>query len=120
MGSTTQYKKPKRIFEDTGSVYPGTAYYVDLENVVSNRNQDLKTLIDCGRYFCIFAPRQSGKTTFFERFCHQLEKDPTYIPILLNFQSFRNIPRQQFYELIKDDLQEQLILLCQITRDRVL
>ena len=109
MGSTPEYKKPKRIFEDTGSVYPGSAYCVDLENVVSNRNQDLKTLIDCGRYFCIFAPRQSGKTTFFERFCHRLEKDPTYIPVLLSFQSFRNIPKQQFYELIKDDLQEQLI-----------
>jgi len=41
---------------------------------VKERKQDIKTLVDLGRYFSIFAPRQSGKTTFFEDFCHELEK----------------------------------------------
>ncbi len=59
------YKQPKRFFEDAGTVDPESAYHVELENVVNSRNQDLKTLVDMGRYFSIFAPRQSGKTTFY-------------------------------------------------------
>ena len=104
-----EYKKPRRIFEDSGTVNPGSAYCVDLENVVNTKNQDLKTIVDQGRYFSIFAPRQSGKTTFFERFCHRLEKDATYIPILVSFQSYKDIDKQQFYRLIQKDLYEQLI-----------
>ena len=78
------YRKPKRTFEDSGTVDPIRSYHVELENVVNTKNQDLKTMVDLGRYFSIFAPRQSGKTTFFEDFCQKLEKDPTYVPILLN------------------------------------
>ncbi len=63
-----KYRKPKRFFEDTGAVDPETAYHVELENVVNARNQDLKTMVDLGRYFSIFAPRQSGKTTYFVDF----------------------------------------------------
>ena len=46
-------------------------------------------MVDLGRYFSIFAPRQSGKTTFFEDFCHKLKKDTSYIPILLSFQDYK-------------------------------
>ncbi len=45
-------------------------------------------MVDLGRYFSIFAPRQSGKTTFLNYFSHNLEEDPTYITILLSFQSY--------------------------------
>jgi hypothetical protein len=41
---------------------------VAIENVVNSDNQDIKTMVDLGRYFSIFAPRQSGKTTFLEEF----------------------------------------------------
>ena len=71
------YRKPKRMFEKSGTVDPETSYYVPLENVVNTDNQDIKTMIDRGRYFSIFAPRQSGKTTFFEETCAQMQTDPT-------------------------------------------
>ena len=63
------------MFEDAGLVDPRSAYHVDLERVVNTKNQDVKTIVDWGRYFSIFAPRQSGKTTFLEGFCLELEKD---------------------------------------------
>ena len=63
------YKKPKRTFEKSGTVNPEVSYYVPLENVVNSDKQDIQTMIDRGRYFSIFAPRQSGKTTFFKETC---------------------------------------------------
>ena len=104
-----EYQKPKRIFEDAGIVDPSTAYHVDLENVVNTKNQDIKTMVDLGRYFSIFAPRQSGKTTFFEGFCEKLEKDSAYIPILLSFQNFKKLDKPLFYKRLQKNLSDRLI-----------
>ena len=104
-----QYKKPKRIFEDSGVVNPEEAYHVLLDNVANTKGQDIKTMVDIGRYFSIFAPRQSGKTTFFEDFCSQLETDPAYIPILLSFQNFKSLDTETFYGRIQKNLVEQLV-----------
>ncbi len=103
------YKPPKRIFEDAGLVDPRSAYHVELESVVNTRNQDLKTMVDRGRYFSIFAPRQSGKTTFFRDFCRKLEREPLYVALLLSFQDYKNISGQRFYQLIQKSLYRQLI-----------
>ncbi len=102
------YKKPERIFEDSGTVDPKMSYHIELENVVNTKNQDIKTMVDLGRYFSIFAPRQSGKTTFFEGFCHKLEKDPAYVAIMLSFQRHKNLDKQRFYKLIQKDFYSQL------------
>ena len=102
------YKKPIRIFEDSGTVDPRMSYHVELKNVVNTRKQDIKTMVDLGRYFSIFAPRQSGKTTYLENFCHTLEKDPAYVAIMLSFQKYRNLHRHRFYQLIQKDLYSQL------------
>ncbi len=102
------YRKPKRVFEDSGAVDPRMSYHVELENVVNTKNQDIKTMVDLGRYFSIFAPRQSGKTTFFEGFCSDLEKDTSYVAILLSFQDYKNLNSQRFYQLIQRDIYGQL------------
>jgi len=103
------YQKPKRMFEDSGTVDPRMSYHVELENVTNTKRQDIKTLVDLGRYFSIFAPRQSGKTTFFESFCHELEKDTVYVAILLSFQTYKNLDKQRFYQLIQKELCSQLM-----------
>ena len=103
------YRKPKRMFEDAGTVDPKMSYHIELENVTNTKDQDIKTLVDLGRYFSIFAPRQSGKTTFFEDFCHELEKDPAYVVILLSFQNYKNINSKIFYQLIQKNTYNQLI-----------
>jgi hypothetical protein len=102
------YSKPKRIFESSGTVNPESAYYVSLDNVTNTYKQDIKTMVDRGRYFSIFAPRQSGKTTFFKRMLDELHKDPTYIGIILNFQKYEELDKTQFYSQIEKKLYHQL------------
>ena len=103
------YRKPRRIFEKSGSVNPKASYYVSLENVVNTDKQDIKTMIDRGRYFSIFAPRQSGKTTFFKRICGELQKNSVYVAIILSFQDLKNLDKDQFYALMEKELYGQLI-----------
>ncbi len=66
-------------------------------------------MIDLGRYFSIFAPRQSGKTTFLKETCRQLHHDPTYVAILLSFHEFKSLDKSRFYALIEKYLYAQLI-----------
>ena len=68
----------------------------------------MKTMIDRGRYFSIFAPRQSGKTTFFKETCRELQKDPTYVAIILSFQHYEELDKTQLYALIEKSLYSQL------------
>ena len=103
------YRKPKRYFEKSGVVDPEASYYVRLENVTNMDNQDIKTMVDLGRYFSIFAPRQSGKTTYLETFCNDLQKAPGYVAIILSFQRYKNLEKQRFYQLIQKDLYSQLL-----------
>lgn len=103
------FKKPKRFFETSGTVNPQYAYSVTLDNVTSTLNQDLKTMIDLGRYFSIFAPRQSGKTTFLEGIRNQFHLDKTYVIIILNFQQYKDLNKNVFYTLIEENLYEQLV-----------
>lgn len=103
------YKRPRRFFEKSGVVDPEVSYYVPLENVVNMDKQDIQTMIDRGRYFSIFAPHQSGKTTFFEETCSQLHNDPTYVAIILSFEEFTDLDKKQFYALMEQELYNQLL-----------
>lgn len=107
--SEKKYRKPKRVFEKSGLVVPEMSYYVPLENVVNADKQDIQTMIDRGRYFSIFAPRQSGKTTFLTETCGQLHDDPTYAAIVLSFQQYKDLNKTEFYALIEKVLYSQLI-----------
>lgn len=104
----TVYRKPKRIFEDSGAVIPKKAYYVHLNNVTNTKKQNFKTMVDQGRYFSMFAPRQSGKTTFLERICKELHQNPTYIIIFLCFQNLNKVTKREFYREIEKELYTQL------------
>ncbi|KPA11315.1 hypothetical protein MHK_008479, partial [Candidatus Magnetomorum sp. HK-1] len=101
-------QKPRRTFEKSGLVIPDQSFHVYLENVTNTDNEDIQTMVDKGRYFTIFAPRQSGKTTFFYDFCRSIEGDPYYIAILLSFQTYQNLPGSEFYENVHTNIQEQI------------
>lgn len=105
----SEFKKPKRFFENSGEVNPEISYFVPLTQVTNTKNQDMKTMVDLGRYFSIFAPRQSGKTTFFEQFCKDLEKDITYIAIMLNFQACKSLEKVHFYQGLQKEIYQQLL-----------
>lgn len=97
------------MFEDAGTVNPKESYHVDLTNVTNTKKQTIKTMVDRGRYFSIFAPRQSGKTTFLDRFRQSLETDPTYIVILLSFEKYSRLTIEKFYARIQRALYRQLM-----------
>jgi hypothetical protein len=102
------YRKPRRTFEKSGPVNPEYSYYVSIENVANSDNQDIKTMVDLGRYFSMFAPRQSGKTTFLEEFCTELHKNPAYVAIILCFQDYNSLSKKEFYSELEQELYDQL------------
>ncbi len=109
LSNTKIYQKPIRFFEDSGAVNPKASYYILLDNVTNTKKQDMKSMVDQGRYFSMFAPRQSGKTTFFKRMRDQLHKDRMYIAIVLSFQQYQGLDKSQFYANIEEQLYKQLL-----------
>ena len=71
-------------------------------NIMSRRTVETADFINrvkAGRYIVLFAPRQTGKTTFFQLALETLTaEDPTYFPIQLDFQTMRNASPLAFYE----------------------
>lgn len=85
------------------------SYYVPLDNVVNADKQDIQTMIDRGRFFSIFAPRQSGKTTLLTETCEKLHEDPTYVAVLLSFQMYSDLSKDVFYAQVEKGLYTQLL-----------
>ena len=84
-----------RCFETRGPVYPEKNYVVPR----TEETADFINRIKMGRYIVLFAPRQTGKTTFFRCALDQLStEDPSYFPIQLDFQLLRNVSPTVFYE----------------------
>ena len=83
-----------KYFETRGPVDPAVHYVV-------SRPVELSALIHrikLGRYLVIFAPRQTGKTTFFRWALAALAAaDTTYFPIQLNFEVYAGYPAARFY-----------------------
>lgn len=77
-----------RWFETRGPVYPE-------DNYVVARTEELADFVDRlekGRYIVLFAPRQTGKTTFFRNALEVLgDKGNGYFPIQLNFEMYVDI-----------------------------
>ena len=72
------------------------------KNYVVSRTTELTDFIDRikqGKYLIIFAPRQTGKTTFFQFALDMLvAEDPTYVPIELNFEAYVGVAQSIFIE----------------------
>ena len=54
-----------------------------------------KELVNDKRYFTIWAPRQTGKSTYFRQLAVELEKQG-YKVAHINFESYRNSPEKTF------------------------
>ncbi len=84
-----------RCFGTYGRVRP-EQHYVVRRTV---ETADFINRVKAGRYIVLFAPRQTGKTTFFQLALETLTaEDPTYFPIQLDFQTMRNASPLAFYE----------------------
>jgi hypothetical protein len=96
----------RRTFETRGPVYKDRNYVVPRTSEIA----DLVERIKKGRYVVIFAPRQTGKTTFFRWTLDVLTaEDPTYFPIQLNFETFSNVSVEVFYDGLRRRIHEEII-----------
>lgn len=73
-----------RVFNTTGVCIPEKHYMVD----INGRLQQIKVLVDGGKYFTINRARQYGKTTTLRALAEMLRDE--YYVVLLDFQTFDN------------------------------
>ncbi len=88
-----------RYFNTSGPCYPEEHYTVMREDLVAEGRK----LVERGGFFTIFAPRQAGKSTYFQLLIRDLKSAP-YTPICISFENLKTATREEFY----DDLTEQL------------
>ena len=87
----------------------GTRGPVNLnEHYVVSRAEELADFINRvkeGRYIVLFAPRQTGKTTFFYNALDALvAEEPDYFPIQLNFEVYEGVEPAEFYADFHQDI----------------
>ena len=94
-----------RRFGTQGPVNPEKNYVVSRTEEMT----DFINRIKDGRYIVLFAPRQTGKTTFFKRALNTLAtEDLSYFPIQLDFQIQRNVSPAIFYQRLYEMMREQI------------
>ena len=83
-----------RRFWTQGPVNPQEHYVVSRSDEIV----DFIKRVEEGRYVVLFAPRQTGKTTFFRDALAALTEQTTdYFPIQLNFDVYKNVDLSTFY-----------------------
>ena len=93
-----------RRFGTQGPVNPKQHYVVSRSEELAEFIKRVKE----GRYIVIFAPRQTGKTTFFYAAMDILAaEEPTYIPIHLDFEAYKNLTPTDFYSNLTEDIREE-------------
>ena len=94
-----------RSFCTTGRVRPEQHYIVPRTEEIT----DFISRVKNGKYIVLFAPRQTGKTTFFRLALAALvAEDPTYFPIQLDFQTMRNAAPITFYQQLYYQINRQI------------
>ena len=83
------------------------------KHYVVSRTEELADFINrvkLGRYIVIFAPRQTGKTTFFQWALDALAADTTetYFPIELNFEVYEGYNASDFYTSLYETIYEEI------------
>ncbi|MXV74624.1 hypothetical protein F4Z99_10125, partial [Candidatus Poribacteria bacterium] len=94
-----------RRFGTQGPVNPEQHYVVARTEELTEFIKRVKE----GRYIVIFAPRQTGKTTFFYTAMDILAaEEPTYLPIHLDFEAYKNLTPADFYSNLTEDIREEI------------
>ncbi len=95
-----------RYFETRGPVSPDRHYVVSRQEELA----DFVMRVKEGRYIVLFAPRQTGKTTFFRAALKRLSTDtPGYFPIQLNFERYEDWTRDEFYRDFYKRVHENIV-----------
>ncbi|MEM7531029.1 MAG: AAA-like domain-containing protein [Chloroflexota bacterium] len=94
-----------RKFNTSGPCDPKRHYTIMREALVATG----QALVDNGHYFTIIAPRQAGKSTYFQLLFEEL-KQQDYLPIWVSFESLKTVNRDKFYRTFGRELKEELSL----------
>ena len=101
-------------FSTQGPVNPEQHYVVARTEELAEFIKRIKE----GRYIVIFAPRQTGKTTLFYAAMDILAaEEPTYLPIHLDFEAYKNLTPSDFYSNLTEDIREEIENLYQKRRE---
>ena len=99
-----------KTFGTRGPVDPAKNYVVQRTDEITDFIKRVKE----GRYMVIFAPRQTGKTTFFYRVLDVLAgEEEIYFPIQLDFEEYKNRSPADFYDCLYEDIHEEIEIVFQ-------
>ncbi|MDE0424303.1 MAG: AAA-like domain-containing protein [Candidatus Poribacteria bacterium] len=106
-----------RRFGTQGPVNPQEHYIVSRTEEIADFIERVKE----GKYIVLFAPRQTGKTTFFQAAVEALianfmtitetdavSQETTYFPIQLNFDVYKNLDLSRFYGHLYQQIREEI------------
>ncbi|MYB95717.1 hypothetical protein F4Y43_17855, partial [Candidatus Poribacteria bacterium] len=94
-----------KTFETRGPVDAARNYVVKRTTELA----DFIARVQQGRYIVIFAPRQTGKTTFFRWALEALrDEEITYFPIQLDFEEYKNFYPDDFYSYLQKDIYKEI------------
>ncbi len=91
-----------REFNTSGPCDPALHYTVMREALMLEGQKKVKK----GRFFTLFAPRQSGKTTFFKLLLNELEKD--FTTVWISFENLKTVSKEEFYQELNHKLHRGL------------
>ncbi len=88
-----------RRFNTSGPNIPKEHYTLIRQNIIDKG----KELVNEKRYFTIWAPRQTGKSTYFRLLAKELEKDG-YKVAHINFENYKETPIKSFLIKLRGEL----------------
>jgi hypothetical protein len=92
-----------REFNTSGPCDPAQHYTVMREALIAIGAEKVRK----GRYFTLFAPRQSGKTTYFQLLLQTLKADG-FTPIWMSFEDLKTETREIFYQDLNNQIHKGL------------
>lgn len=96
-------KKAKRYFNTSGPNIPDEHYTLTREKLIK-KGLDL---VKRRRYFTIWAPRQTGKSTYFRMLAKELETIG-YQVLHINVENFKNVTEKDLLTFLSDEFMEKL------------
>lgn len=85
-----------RYFNYHGPVNPQQHYFITRRELLAQ----LMIQLERGKFFSIFAPRQTGKTTLIREILAHLNALPQHVGIEASFENYGNLDEARFCEAL--------------------
>jgi hypothetical protein len=92
-----------REFNTSGPCNPALHYTVMREALIAEGQEKVRK----GRYFTLFAPRQTGKTTYFQLLLSAVKAE-NFTPIWISFENLKTVESELFYQSLNSQIHQEL------------